>query len=137
LPGFLVFFVTAIFYFISMRNWAVLVALMSDMGILGIGAFSPTIAIMTLFMTLWSLGDHVFMMVEGSVGLELAIASKEGKRRGQISGARNLAAIPGSFIVYLGFSRLKCSYEVLYVMAFIFALLAAYNFSRLMPSRSQ
>jgi hypothetical protein len=130
-PGFLVFFVTSIFYFISMRNWAVLVALISGIGILGIGVFSPTIAIMTLFVTLWSLGDHVFMTVESSVGLELSIASKEGKRLGQISGARNLAAILGSFIVYLGFSRLKFSYGVLYIIAFVFALLAAYNFSRM------
>lgn len=38
-PGFLVFFVTSIFYFISMRNWAVLVALISGIGILGIGVF--------------------------------------------------------------------------------------------------
>lgn len=131
LPGFLVFFVTSIFYFISMRNWAVLVALISGIGILGIGVFSPTIVVMIFFMTLWSLGNHVFMTVEGSVGLELSSDSKEGKRLGQISGARNLAAILGSFIVYLGFSRLKFSYDVLYFIAFIFALLAAYNFSRM------
>lgn len=130
-PGFLVFFVTSLFYFISMRNWAVIVALMSGIGILGIGVFSPTIVIMTLFMTLWSLGDHVFMTVEAAVGLELSSISQEGKRLGQISGARNLAAILGSFIVYLGFSQLKLSYSALYVIAFIFALLAAYNFSRM------
>jgi predicted MFS family arabinose efflux permease len=131
LPGFLVFFVISIFYFISMRNWAVIVALISGVGILGIGVFSPTIVMMTFFMTLWSLGDHVFMTVEGSVGLELASEYKEGKMLGQISGARNLSAILGSFIVYLGFSRLKLSYAVLYVVAFIFALLASYNFSRM------
>jgi predicted MFS family arabinose efflux permease len=65
------------------------------------------------------------------VGLELSTASQEGKRLGQISGARNLSAILGSFIVYLGFSQFKFSYGTLYVIAFIFALLAAYNFSRM------
>src|SRR4030042_1439077 len=46
-PGFSVFFVFSIFYFISMKNWAVLVALFSGVGILGLGYLSPTLTLIT------------------------------------------------------------------------------------------
>ena len=130
-PGFSVFFVFSIFYFISMKNWAVLVALFSGVGILGLGYLSPTLTLMTFFMVIWSLGDHLFMTVESSVGLALSQANKEGKMLGQLSGARNLSAILGSSIVFIGFSKFHITYHTLYLIAFVVAIIAAYLFSRL------
>ncbi|MBF0208427.1 MAG: MFS transporter [Oligoflexia bacterium] len=128
LPGFLSIVITSVLAFWSVRGWAIIVGVLSAVGIAGMGFLSPNIAIMVVWMFLWSFADHLFMSVESIVGLKLAPKNEEGKILGRISGMRNLAAIVGSFLVFLLMGHLHWGYRQLYGVAVATATFAAFSF---------
>ena len=85
LPGFLIIFVAG-FMLVVLREsqMAALAMVVSAIGAIGLGFFSPTIAALVVFVALWSLGDHVIFAVEGPIGLKLAHGGREGRRLGSI-----------------------------------------------------
>lgn len=133
LPGAALIVVTGLLSVWLMRTWAILVGIISAIGVVGLAYLSPTIAVMTVWMILWSLGDHLFMPVESAMGLHLAHDGKHGARLGQISGARNLSAIVGAGLVWViaYFFNGPIIYKILFSFAGIIALLAAISFSKI------
>ncbi|HOT01972.1 MAG TPA: MFS transporter [Acidobacteriota bacterium] len=131
LPGFAMIFVTGALAAFSLRLWAVLVGLTTGVGILGLGYLSPTLSLMIFWMMLWSLGDHLFITAEATIGLKLAEANRAGRRLGQLTGARNLSMILGTAAVWLLMDRLGVRYPGVYTLAAATAILAAVAFSRL------
>lgn len=131
LPGAALIVITGILSVWLMRTWAILVGIISAIGVLGLAYVSPGIGLMTVWMVLWSLGDHLFMPVESAMGLHLAHEGKHGARLGQISGARNLSAIAGAGLVWViaHFFVGATMYKILFTVAGIIALIAAYSFS--------
>ncbi|MGL4369000.1 MAG: MFS transporter [Spirochaetota bacterium] len=133
LPGFILIAVTGLLAAFSMRSWAVLVCIFSFAGVFGLGFFSPSVYLMMGWMLLWSMGDHLFMPVESTMGIYFAHEGKQGRRLGQISGARNLAMIAGAVGVYLlasYFSGEKL-YRWLYAAGALCAILAVGAFSKI------
>jgi len=124
-------FVTGVLAAFSLRSWAVLVGLTTGVGILGLGYLSPTLSLMIFWMMLWSLGDHLFITAEATIGLKLAEANRAGRRLGQLTGARNLSMILGTAAVWLLMDRLGVRYPGVYTLAAATAILAAVAFSRL------
>jgi predicted MFS family arabinose efflux permease len=116
LPGFLVVFVSALLWFLCGRRLGVLSLLLSFVGVLLIGFFAPTYAIMLLFLFIYSLGQHLFMPVASTIGMELAEEGKTGQRLGQLNAIRNLAAIGGSFLVFLGFKYFGFTFQHAFVL---------------------
>lgn len=131
LPGFAMIFVTGVLAAFSLRSWAVLVGLTTGVGILGFGYLSPNMSLMIFWMMLWSLGDHLFITAEATIGLKLAEANRAGRRLGQLTGARNLSMILGTAAVWLLMDRLGVRYPGVYALAAATAILAAVAFSRL------
>lgn len=131
LPGFAMIFVTGVLTAFSFRSWAMLVGLTTGVGILGLGYLSPNMSLMIFWMMLWSLGDHLFITAEATIGLKLAEANRAGRRLGQLTGARNLSMILGTAAVWLLMDRLGVRYPGVYALAAATAILAAVAFSRL------
>ncbi len=75
LPGFAMIFVTGALAAFSLRSWTMLVGLTTGVGILGLGYLSPNMSLMIFWMMLWSLGDHLFITAEATIGLKLAEAN--------------------------------------------------------------
>ncbi|MEI6289148.1 MAG: MFS transporter [Chloroflexota bacterium] len=117
LPGFLVVFVSALLWFLSSRRLGAWSLVLSFFGVLLIGFFSPTYAILVSFLFVYSLGQHLFMPVASSVGMELAEPGKTGKRLGELNAIRNLATIGGSFVVFIGFRYLGFTFQTSFVIA--------------------
>ncbi|HEY1405236.1 MAG TPA: MFS transporter [Spirochaetota bacterium] len=132
IPGFVLIAITGVLAAYSLRGWAIIVGVISGVGVIGLGFMSPSIYIMTMWMMLWSMGDHLYMPVESTMGLHFAKEGKQGKRLGQLAGARNLAMIIGALAVYLVASFLtgKKLYSVLYLCAGICAIFSVVSFSR-------
>jgi predicted MFS family arabinose efflux permease len=65
----------------------------------------------------WSLGDHIIFAVEGPLALHLAHDGREGRRLGQIGGARNLGTIAGVGAVYLLARLTGDRYDLFYSVA--------------------
>lgn len=131
LPGFALIFVTGLLTSLTMRSWGILIGIFSALGVMGMGFLSPSLSFMVVWALLWSLADHLFMPLEGSVGLALAKQGAEGRRLGQIAGIRNLAMIGGAALVATTMALLPQKYEILYGIAAFFAIAAAIAFSRM------
>lgn len=116
-PGFLVVFVSALLFFVCSRRLAALAMLLAASGLFFIAFFSSSFNIMLIWLFVFSLGQHVFMPLNSNITMELAKAGETGKRLGQFNGARNFAAIMGSFAVFMGFRYLHLSYKVSFILA--------------------
>ncbi|MEI7732139.1 MAG: MFS transporter [Verrucomicrobiota bacterium] len=119
LPGFLVVFVTAALSFLCSRRLGVVAMLLGLVGSLLVGFASPTYGVMMVTLFLYSLGQHLFMPVAQTIGMELAEEGRIGRRLGQLNAIRNLAAIAGSFLVFIGFKYLGLNYDHAFLAATI------------------
>ena len=119
LPGFLVIFFSALFFFLCSRRLAVLANLFCAFGILLIGFGSPGFSVMLVWLFIFSIGQHLFIPLNQSIGMELAVKGQEGRRLGQFSAAANLAMILGSFAIFLGFKFFHVTFQLAYVVAFL------------------
>jgi len=117
MPGFLVVFVSAILFFLCSRRLAALANLLCAFGILFIGFYSPSFSIMLIWLFIFSIGQHLFLPTNQSIGMELAQEGKTGKRLGQLSGIANLSAIIGSFSILIGFKFFHLNFKTSYIVA--------------------
>lgn len=132
LPGFLIMFIAgALLTFLSESRMASLAMVLTAAGAAGLGFFSPTTAAVVVFVTIWSLGDHIIFAVEGPIGLKLARHGKEGRRLGQFGGARNLGTIVGVGLVFVLARVMGDRYDVFYGLAATFAIVAGFFYAAL------
>ena len=111
LPGFLVVFVSALLWFLCSRRLGAFALLLGVAGILLIATISTTYAILTVCLFVYSLGQHLFLPLASSIGMELAHTGQTGRRLGQLNSIRNFAAVLGSFLVLLGFRFLGFTFQ--------------------------
>jgi predicted MFS family arabinose efflux permease len=117
LPGFLVVLFSAVFFFLSSRRLAAFANLLAAAGIALIGLYSPLFSIMLIWLLIYSMGQHIFLPLNQSLGMDFAGEGRTGKRLGQLTGAMNVAAIGGSFVIFVGFRFLNFDYTFSYLMA--------------------
>jgi predicted MFS family arabinose efflux permease len=114
LPGFLVLFVSASLGFLCSL----------------IGFASPTYLIMVAWLFIYSLGQHLFIPLSSTIGMELAREGRMGQRLGQLNAIRNLAIIMGSLVVLLGFKFLGFTFHHTFALsALAFTVAAAFMFA--------
>jgi len=119
LPGLLVIVVSAILFFLCSRRQAALANILCAIGILFIGFYSPSFSIMLIWLFMFSIGQHLFIPMNQSLGMELSNEGKTGKRLGQFSAVANVAMIIGSFAIFIGFKFLNLNFKISYVVAFL------------------
>jgi predicted MFS family arabinose efflux permease len=141
LPGFLVVFVSAGLSFLCSRRLGAVTMLLASIGILLVGFAAPTYSMMTIWLFVYSMGQHVFFPLSSAIGMELAKSGQFGKRLGQLNAVRNTAMIVGSLLVVIGFRELNFRFETTFVIAAIsFALASAILFNmkkgKRQPARS-
>jgi predicted MFS family arabinose efflux permease len=130
LPGFLVVFISALLWFLCSRRLGTFAMLLGVLGALLVGFASTSYGWMVIWLFIYSLGQHLFMPLAASIGMELAREGKTGQRLGQLNAIRNLAAIGGSFLVYLGFKYLGFTFRHTFTLAALgFAAAALLLFS--------
>jgi predicted MFS family arabinose efflux permease len=136
LPGFLCVFVTALFGFLESRRLSVVAMIFCAVGSLCIWYLSPTYGILMIWLFIYSLGNHLFLPLQSAIGMELADPARPGQRLGQINSLRNLAAIMGSFVVFMGFKYFHFTFNTTFVLTSIGLVLAAGLLLKMRPSRS-
>ncbi len=125
LPGFLTIFITALFWFLCSRRLGGMALLLSAAGVLLIAYVSPSYGIMVLWLFLYSAGQHVFMPIASTIGMELAREGQAGRRLGQLNAVRNFAAIFGSALVFVGFRYLGMTFQLTFTLAAVGFVIAA------------
>ncbi len=137
LPGFLVVFVSAGLWFLSSRRLGAASLALGVVGALAIGFISPTYAFLILWLFVYSLGQHMFMPLASTIGMELAREGKTGQRLGQLNAVRNFAAILGAFTVMVGFRYLNFSFSFIFLLVAIALAVAVYLMFSMRPTRPQ
>ena len=117
MPGFLVIFLSALFFFVGSRRLAALANALMALGIILLGLFSVSFPVMLLWLFVFSSGQHLFLPLTSSIGMEFAADGKAGSRLGQLSGSANLAAIVGGVTVFAGFNYLGFTFVSSFMLA--------------------
>ena len=136
-PGFLVLFVSALLWFLCSRRLGALSLLMGTLSALLMGFASPTYRIMVAWLFIYSLGQHLFIPVSSSIGMELAKEGKVGRRLGQLNAVRNLSAILGSSVVAVSFAFLGFKFHHAFAMAAVTFAAAAVLMFQMKPDAVQ
>jgi predicted MFS family arabinose efflux permease len=135
LPGFLVIFISALLWFLCSRRLGAVALLLGAAGALLIGFAPSTYAIMVIWLFVYSLGQHVFMPLASTIGMELAKEGQAGQRLGQLNAVRNLATIAGSALVFVGFKYLGMTFKITFILVAIGLGLAAVLMFAMKPQR--
>ena len=133
LPGFLVIFVSALFFFLCTRRLAALSHILAAAGIFLIGHFSTGYGAMLIWLFIMSLGQHIFLPLTSGIGMEFASEGNTGKRLGQLNSAGNVATIIGSFIVFIGFRFLNFNFSLSFTIAAAGMLISAFLLYAMKP----
>ncbi len=136
LPGFLVVFVSAALWFLGARRLGVVSMLFAALGAFLIGFASSDYWVMILWLFFYSLGDHLFMPIASTIGMELAKEGQDGRRLGQLNAIRNGSAVLGSFLVFVGFRYLGFNFQITFAIAAVFLLLAAVLLYQMTPEKT-
>ena len=102
LPGFLVVFVSAALWFLCSRRLSVVAMLLGAVGALLIGFASASYNLMLVWLFIYSMGNHLFMPLAATIGMELAREGQDGRRLGQLNAIRNFATILGKTLAVIG-----------------------------------
>jgi predicted MFS family arabinose efflux permease len=130
LPGFLVVFVSALLWILCSRRLGAVAMLLAMVGVVLIGFASPSYGVMVAWLFIYSMGQHLFMPIAATIGMELAEEGRTGQRLGQLNAIRNFAAVGGSFLVFLGFNYLGFTFQTTFALAAVaFGIAAALLFS--------
>jgi len=125
LPGLLTVFVSALFFFLGTTHLATLSMALMACGLVLMGGASPTVHMLFVWLFVYSLGQHLFMPLNASIGMDLAREGQTGKRLGQLNGLRNAAAILGSIVVFLGFRYLHFTFQVAFIIGAVALVVAS------------
>jgi len=81
---------------------------------------------MLIWLFIFSIGQHLFLPLNQSIGMELAAEGEKGRVLGQFSAVANISMIIGSFFVFAGFKYFSLDFQISYVFSFFgFMLVAA------------
>ncbi|HBE78885.1 MAG TPA: MFS transporter [Firmicutes bacterium] len=126
LPGALIMVVLGLFAFLGDIRMAAVGMLTAALGMLGLGLFSPTFAVMLVWMMILSLGTHIFMPLAPGIGMTLSRKEEYGVRLGRFNAYNLVATIIGYAIVWAGFKYWGLSYRWAFVIAAVFYVVAAF-----------
>lgn len=125
LPGVFIMVVLGLLAFLGDIRIAMIGLSAAALGMFGLGVFSPTFASMLVWMMMFSLGTHMVMPITPVIGMDLSKKENYGARLGRYSAYNLFATIGGYAIVWLGFKFLGLTYQVAFIVAAAFYVLAA------------
>lgn len=137
LPGMLIVVVLGILSFLGDIRTGVIGMLFAALGMIGLGLFSPTFALMLIWMMILSLGTHIFMPLSASIGMNLSHKEKYGMRLGRFNAYNLVATIIGYAIVWFGFKYFRLTYQVAFMIAAVFYIFAAFSLGFMNPRKPE
>ncbi|MEG1427674.1 MAG: MFS transporter, partial [Oscillospiraceae bacterium] len=103
LPGLLCALVIAGFSFLGDLRIALIAQILGCVGITALGIFTPSFGVMLIFLFCNSLGMHIFMPLQDSIGMALAEPDKIGMRMGEYASLKTAVSFVAAILVFLGF----------------------------------
>ncbi|HZK55448.1 MAG TPA: MFS transporter [Desulfosporosinus sp.] len=111
-PGFAVVFVTGLLFAFGDLRTAAVANLLGGLGALGLAFWSPEYLPMIGWLTVYSMGQHLFMPMSNSIGMNLASDGHIGRRLGQINGVNTAVFLVTSLITAFLFRIINIDYHL-------------------------
>ena len=103
LPGVLCAVVISMLSSLGDIKTAIIAQALSTIGLLLLGLLSPSFSVMLIFLFINSMGMHMYMPINDSVGMNIAEKDKIGVRMGQYNGFKTIFSLIASLMVFFGF----------------------------------
>ncbi|KPU44440.1 major facilitator superfamily protein [Oxobacter pfennigii] len=102
-PGILSLFIVTGLSFLSDIRIAMIAQVLSIIGITVLGLLTPPYGVMLFFIFINSMGEHLTLPLQDSIGMSLIKDGNVGKRMGQYKGISTGFAMLSSVLVFMGF----------------------------------
>ncbi|MDR2610170.1 MAG: MFS transporter [Clostridiales Family XIII bacterium] len=103
LPGLLAMFVMAALASINDVRKAVIAQVLGAAGMLALGLLHPHFAIMSLFLFVFSMGQHMFLPLQDSLALQISHGENAGAILGYVNSVRMATLVLSGIITFAGF----------------------------------
>lgn len=137
LPGLLCVFVTALLWFLCSRRLGAFALILGAIGAILVGYASPTFGALVVCLFIYSMGQHLFLPLTSSIGMEMAHEGQTGRRLGQLNAIRNFATILGAFVIFIGFRFLGFQFQHSFVLTAVGLVLAGALMFMMKPDQPQ
>ena len=103
LPGLLCALIIASLSMLGDIKISVIAQVLSCLGLMVLGLFSPTYGVMLIFLFINSMGMHLFLPLSDSIGMALAEPDHVGRRLGQYASLKMVFGFLAGLLVFFGF----------------------------------
>lgn len=125
LPGLLAVFIAGALISLGLIRVAALSMAFLALGLFGLGFLSLSVPTMVVWLIIWSIGNHLFMPLEGSIAVGLAKENSIGEVLGKLGSIRLATTILGAGIIWFGFGSFlqeNLTYRHTYLAAAVIAI---------------
>jgi len=136
-PGFMVVFVSGALLALGDVRIAAVANVLAAIGMMGLGYLSKDFGIMMIWMTVYSMGQHLFLPVSNSIGMNLADKNNMGKILGRINGVNTAAFLLTSLGTAFVFRFVKVSYPMAYTVGALSFLCSAILIFNMTPHKAK
>jgi len=116
LPGLLVVFVSGALMFLGDIRTAMIATILAAVGMMCIGFFSMSFGVMMIWMTVYSMGQHLFMPMQNSIAMNLSDKRSIGKVLGVMNGLNTAVFLVTSLVAALVFRFVHVHYAVAFAI---------------------
>lgn len=95
------------------------------LGLTVMGIMSPSYSVMMIFLFIASLGQHIFMPLNDSIGMSLSESEKVGQTLGRFKSYSTLSSLITSLLVFIGFKNNFFSFKNRIILPFVISVAAA------------
>lgn len=135
-PGVMVVFLLGALIFLGDVGIAFVANMLAAIGMLAIGCLSNSLGITMLWMMVYSMGQHLFMPVQNSIGMKLAEEGDVGKLLGKLNGLNTAAFLATSILTAFALRYVKINYSVIFAIGASAYLISAILIFKMTPYKS-
>ena len=137
LPGLLVVLVIGALSFLGRDvRISVFANLLAAIGMFCLGIIPPQFALVILVIFVYSMGQHIFMPLSGSIGMSFARPDETGKILGRLSSVGNIAVVFSSAALWALYRFVHISYTTAFTIGAIAFVLSAIVLSAIKPTQT-
>jgi len=137
IPGLLVFVVIGALSFLGGDvRISVVANLLAAIGMFSLGIIPPHYAILVFVIFIYSMGQHIFMPLSGSIGMSFARPGEMGKVLGKLSSVGNIAVVLSSATLWALYKFAHISFATAFTIGATAFVMAAILMSFIKPTQT-